>query len=241
MEDVFKNNLTELAKKIGIDLDELQVKKYYDYMNILLEWNEKINLTAITEMNDVILKHFIDCITVMKYINEKSNILDVGSGAGFPGIPISILDTESSITLLDSLNKRVIFLQEVIKRLDLNNVSAIHSRAEEFGRNKCNREKYDVTVSRAVANLSTLAEYLLPFTKMGGISICMKGSNVDEEIKQAEFAIKELGGKIVKVDKFNLPSSDMERNIIVIKKIQHTPNKYPRKAGLPSKSPLGKY
>ena len=141
MEDVFKNNLTELAKKIGIDLDELQVKKYYDYMNILLEWNEKINLTAITEMNDVILKHFIDCITVMKYINEKSNILDVGSGAGFPGIPISILDTESSITLLDSLNKRVIFLQEVIKRLDLNNVSAIHSRAEEFGRNKLNREK----------------------------------------------------------------------------------------------------
>jgi 16S rRNA (guanine527-N7)-methyltransferase len=240
MNEDFKNKMIDLAKKIDVDLEESDIEKFYKYMNLLLEWNEKINLTAITEMNDVILKHFIDSITVLKYIDGNEKIVDVGTGAGFPGIPIAILKPNTKVTLLDSLNKRVLFLQDVIKNIDLKNTGTIHSRAEDFGQSKANRETYDISISRAVANLSTLSEYLLPLVKVGGRVICMKGAKAEEEIENAKFAIKELGGKIISVDNLKLPDTDMERTIIIIEKIAKTPTKYPRKAGTPAKSPISK-
>ena len=238
MNNDFKNKMIELARMINDELTEDQVENFFKYMNLLLEWNEKINLTAITEVNDVILKHFIDSMTVLKYIEKDKSIIDVGTGAGFPGIPIAIMREDVKITLLDSLNKRINFLNEVCSELKINNIETIHGRAEEAGQNKQYREKYDIAVSRAVANMTTLSEYLIPFVKVGGICICMKGSEIDHELEQAKFAIKELGGKIEKVEKFNLPDSDIERNIVIIKKIKPTPNRYPRKAGMPSKMPI---
>ncbi len=238
MNDDFKNKMIELSKKINVQLNDEQIKKYFEYMTLLLDWNEKINLTAITEMDDVILKHFIDSMTVLKFIENEKSIIDVGTGAGFPGIPIAIMNGNVKITLLDSLNKRINFLNEVCSKLKINSVEAIHGRAEEIGRNKEHREKYDIAVSRAVANMTTLVEYLLPFVKVGGACICMKGAEIDKELEEAKFAIKELGGEIVKQEKFILPNSDMVRNIIIIKKIKQTSNKYPRKAGMPSKSPM---
>lgn len=240
MNDDFKNKMIELSKKINIDITDEQLKKFYRYMDLLLEWNEKINLTAITETDEVILKHFIDSMTVFKYLVESKNIIDVGTGAGFPGIPIAIMNQNKNITLLDSLNKRINFLNEVCSELKINNIKTYHGRAEEFGHNKQHREKYDIAISRAVANMTTLVEYLIPFIKVGGRCICMKGNDIEEELEQAKFAIKELGGKIEKVERFNLPNSDMERNIIIITKIKETPNRYPRKAGMPSKMPLFK-
>ena len=238
MNDDFKNKMIELSKKINVQLNDEQIKKYFEYMTLLLDWNEKINLTAITEMDDVILKHFIDSMTIFKYIENVESIIDVGTGAGFPGIPIAIMKKDVKITLLDSLNKRINFLNEVCSELKINNVETIHGRVEEIGKNKEHREKYDIAVSRAVANMSTLSEYLIPLVKIGGKCICMKGSEIEQELEQAKFAIKELGGKIEKVEKFTLPDSDMERNIIIIKKIKETSNKYPRKAGMPSKVPI---
>lgn len=234
----FFEYLKSLSVEIGINLGDFQVEKYFNYMNLLIEWNNKFNLTAITDENDIILKHFIDCMTVFKYIGNVDNIIDVGTGAGFPGIPIAINKESANITLLDSLNKRILFLQEVIKDLSLENVVAVHERAEDFARNKVYRENFDVAVSRAVANLSTLLEYLMPFVKVGGKCICMKGSDIDEELKDAEFAINVLGGEIEKIDSFCLPNSDFRRNIIIIKKIKNISNCYPRKAGVPSKNPL---
>ena len=238
MNSEFKNKMKDLAKKINIDLKEKQIQDFYEYMDLLLEWNEKINLTAITEIDDIIIKHFIDSMTIIKYLKENDRIIDVGTGAGFPGIPVAIMNSNFNITLLDSLNKRIMFLDEVFKKLEIKNIKTIHGRAEDFGQNNNNREKYNVAVSRAVANLATLSEYLLPFVKVSGICICMKGPDAENEIEEAKFAIKEFGGKIEKVEKFMLPDSNMERNIIIIKKIKETPKKYPRKAGTPSKQPL---
>ena len=235
-----KEKLKEISKEINIDLNEEQLDKFKKYMELLLEWNEKINLTAITEEDEVILKHFVDSMTVLKYIDDGASIVDVGTGAGFPGIPVSIANDNVNVTLVDSLNKRINFLQEVISEINLTNIKAIHSRAEDFGQNKEHREKYDISVSRAVANLSVLVEYLLPLVKVGGKCICMKGSEVEEEITNAKFAIKELGGKIEVVDEFCLPGTDIKRNIIVIRKEKETPKKYPRKSGTPSKQPLKK-
>ena len=238
MNNDFKNKMIQLAKIIDIDFTETQIEKFYEYMNLLLEWNEKINLTAITEIDDIILKHFIDSITVLKFIDDESSIIDVGTGAGFPGIPISIMKENTKVTLLDSLNKRINFLNEVSRKISLNNVNTYHGRAEDFAQNNKHREKFNIAISRAVANLTTLVEYVIPYVKIGGYCICMKGPGVDEEINQAEFAIKELGGRIEKIDSFLLPNSDIERNIIIIRKYKETPKKYPRKAGVPSKSPM---
>ena len=234
----FSKELKDKAKKININLSEKQLKDYFNYMNLLLEWNEKINLTAITEPSEVILKHFVDSLTINKYIKDNSKIIDVGTGAGFPGIPLSILNSNLNITLLDSLNKRINFLNEVKKELDLENINTIHSRVEDFGQNKNEREKYDVAVSRAVAPLNVLLEYLLPLVSVGGVCICMKGPNVSQETEDAKRAIELLGGVIEKEEKIILPDSDNERNIIIIKKVKETPVKYPRKAGLPSKEPI---
>lgn len=234
----FKNKIMELSKKIDINISEIQVEKFNEYMQLLLEWNKKINLTAITDESEIILKHFIDSLTVLKYVKDNNKIIDVGTGAGFPGIPLAIMNLNIDISLLDSLNKRINFLNEVSNKLELKNIKTIHGRAEDFGKNKETREKFDIAVSRAVANMTTLAEYLLPFVKVGGYAICMKGPNIEEELDKAKFAIKELGGIIEKVDNFNLPDSDIERNIVIIKKISNTPNRYPRKAGTPSQSPM---
>ena len=230
----FKQKLEEY----NIEINDEQIEKFDLYMKLLLEWNEKINLTAITEKDDIILKHFVDSLTILKYVDKRDKIIDIGTGAGFPGIPIKIMNEKANITLLDSLNKRINFLNIVINELKLDNIVAIHGRAEELARNKAHREKYDVAVSRAVANLSTLTEYMLPFVKIGGKCICMKGANVKEEIDKAKNAIKKLGGQIEIVDNFYLSENDNERNIVIIKKIKETEPKYPRKAGIPSKEPL---
>lgn len=234
----FNEKFLEKLNKIQLNVNDEVLNKFWAYMTNLLEWNEKINLTAITEEDDIILKHFIDSLTILEYIPEKSNVIDVGTGAGFPGIPLKIVREDINMTLMDSLNKRITFLNEIINKLGLKKINAIHSRAEELAKMPEHREKYDIAVSRAVANLSTLSEYMIPFVKVGGKCICMKGSNIEEELKTAKNAIKELGGEIEKVINFKLPDSDNERNIIIIKKVRNTKSKYPRKAGMPSKEPL---
>ena len=234
----FKELMCSYGKKMDLMFNDKQLNQFYDYMNLLLEWNEKINLTAITEPQEVILKHFIDSLTINKYIKENTTIADVGTGAGFPGIPLKIYREDLKITLIDSLNKRINFLNEVIDKLHLENISTIHSRIEDFGKDKKHREKYEYVTARAVANLTTLSEYLMPISKVGGKCICMKGNEIKDEIKDSKKAINILGGMIEKIDEFNLPDSDISRNIIIVKKIKNTPNKYPRKAGIPSKEPL---
>ena len=220
------------------ELNVSQKNKFNKYLKLLQEWNNKINLTAITEKEEIELKHFYDSLTISKYIKSGSSLIDVGTGAGFPGIPLKIKDESIKLTLLDSLNKRLIFLEEVEKELGLKNVQNIHGRAEDYGKDKKYREKYDYATSRAVARLSVLVEYLLPFVKVGGFCICMKGPNIEEEIKEAEKAIRVLGGEIEKIDNFKLENDENERNIIIIKKIKNTPKQYPRKAGIPTKEPI---
>ena len=238
MADIFNKKLIDLLKKIDIIIDGEKASMFKVYMNILLEWNEKINLTTITREDDILLKHFVDSLTIIKYLKNGEKIVDVGTGAGFPGIPISIVKEDSKLYLVDSLNKRINFLNEVKTKLSLNNISLFHSRAEELGQNKNYREYFDVAVSRAVANLCTLAEYLIPLVKLGGKVICMKGSNIEEELQIAKFAIEELGGRIINIEEFFLPESDNKRTIIIIEKVKSTTKKYPRKPGIPAKQPL---
>lgn len=234
----FEEIINKYLKEINIELKKEQTEKFYKYMNLLLEWNEKVNLTAITEPEEVILKHFVDSLTISKYIEKGSKLVDMGTGAGFPGIPLKILREDIEITLADSLNKRINFLNEVIKELNLKNIQTVHTRAEEFGKNKKYRESFDIATSRAVANLSTLSEYLIPLVKSTGKVICMKGSEIKEEVEMARKAIEILGGKIEQEESFNLPNSDMKRNVIIIKKVKNTPAKYPRKPGMPAKEPI---
>lgn len=237
-EKEFFEKMQEKGKKISINFNVEQLQKFYRYMELLIEWNEKINLTAIIEPEEIIIKHFIDSLTILKYIKGNEKIVDVGTGAGFPGIPLKIMLEENEVVLVDSLNKRLLFLQEVIKELNLKNIETIHSRAEDFGQNKKYRESFDIATSRAVANLSTLSEYLLPVVKIGGKCLCMKAGDAEDEIKQAQNAIKVLGGKIEKIDKFVLPETNIGRTIIIVNKEKATANKYPRKAGIPSKNPI---
>ena len=230
--------LERKAKKMKIELSNKQLEQFYLYMNLLLEWNEKINLTAITDPKEIILKHFIDSITIATYLKNAQSILDIGTGAGFPGIPLAILENSKDFILMDSLNKRIIFLQEVIQKLTLTRVQAIHGRAEELWKEKEHREHYDLVTSRAVAKLNILLEYMLPFIKMGGRCICMKSQEIEEELEEAKQAIELLGGKLEKVDEIILPESDVKRKIIVIQKVRQTPIKYPRKPGIPTKEPI---
>lgn len=234
----FKTKLCKLALEINIEISDKQAEKFYDYMNLLLEWNEKINLTAIVEPNEVILKHFIDSLTMMKYLNGNEKIIDMGTGAGFPGIPLKIMLEKTNIVLADSLNKRVKFLDEVIDVLELKNIKCVHGRAEDIGKNKVYREKFDVATSRAVANLTVLSEYLMPLVKLNGKMLCLKGSNIEEEVKESKKVINILGGEDIKIDNFLLPCSDNIRNILISEKIRNTPSIYPRKAGIPSKEPI---
>ena len=234
----FFKKISIKSEKIGINLDEQKSDKLYNYMKLLLKWNENINLTAITDKDEIILKHFIDSLTINKYIKSNDMVMDIGTGAGFPGIPLRIMNDDNKIILVDSLNKRINFLNEVCNELNLENVECIHSRAEDLACKKEYRENLDVVVSRAVARLNILLEYMLPFVKVGGKCICMKGPNISEELNEATNAIKILGGKIEKIEKVILPESDMERNIVIISKEKTTPSKYPRKSGVPSKQPI---
>ena len=234
----FRTKLCKLAREIDVEVTEEKANKFYEYMNLLLEWNKKMNLTAIIEPDEVILKHFIDSLTMVKYIKENQNIIDIGTGAGFPGIPIKIIMENTKVVLVDSLNKRINFLNEVIKKLELKSIECIHARAEDIAQNVRYREMFDIATSRAVANLTILSEYLLPFVKLGGKMICLKGSNIEEEVNQSKSAISILGGKKVQKDTFVLPNSDNIRNIIVSEKIKKTISIYPRKAGLPGRDPI---
>ena len=226
------------ANLASIDINDIQISMFYEYMLLLLEWNEKINLTAITEPKDVIVKHFIDSILAIKYIKSASSIIDVGTGAGFPGIPLKIMDESLRLTLLDSLNKRTIFLQEVIDKLNLNDVTIIHGRAEDVAQDNKHREMYDYAISRAVAPLNILLEYLVPYTKVNGNVIAMKGSNAEEEVDLAQNAIKKLNVNIREKAIKKLPDNSGERFIIIFNKDKKTDKIYPRKAGTPKKSPL---
>lgn len=236
MEDKFEKGLYEL----GINLSLKQREQFDKYYELLVEWNKVMNLTGITEYDEVNLKHFIDSLSVVRVVDMKSvkRVIDVGTGAGFPGIPLKIAFPDTEILLLDSLNKRVKFLNEVITTLGLENITAIHGRAEDIAKNKFYREQFDLCVSRAVANLSTLCEYSLPFLWISGSFVSYKGEYSENEIKQAEKAVDILGGKISKIDRFKLPGTDMGRSLIKIDKVKKTPGKYPRKAGLPAKEPI---
>lgn len=234
----------------NISLSDSQLDSFEKYFKLLVEWNEKMNLTAITDRDDVYLKHFLDSLSLVKYIESDSrynscpfdelqfSLIDVGTGAGFPGIPLKILFPSANIVLMDSLNKRIGFLNEVISELALSDISAVHSRAEDLARNPEYREKFDFCVSRAVANLSTLSEYCLPFVKVGGSFIPYKSDSISDELLSAKNAVFLLGGSLKGKIEFLLPNSDISRSLVVIDKVQNSSNKYPRKAGLPSKSPL---
>lgn len=234
------NILEQGAASLGISLTEEQKNQFFSYYEFLVEKNKVMNLTAITEFDEVLLKHFLDSLACVKVLDlEKiETVIDVGTGAGFPGIPLKIVFPHLKVSLLDSLNKRINFLNEVCELLELKNIQTIHGRAEDFARNKDYREKYDLCVSRAVSNLSTLSEYCIPYIKEGGIFISYKSGKVKEETEAAENAVKILGGKIENISYFNLPGSSMERSLVVIKKVHRTSQKYPRKAGIPQKIPL---
>ena len=232
----FQNDLSEM----GIFLTEKKLEQFLIYYEMLVEWNEVMNLTAITEFQDVMKKHFVDSVSLIKAydVTRESSVIDIGTGAGFPGLALKIAFPQLKVTLLDSLNKRILFLNAVIEKLNLSDVETIHGRAEDFAKPGKLREQYDLCVSRAVANLSTLSEYCLPFVKKEGMFISYKSEKISEEILMAENAISLLGGKVKEQIEFTLPNSDIYRNLFVIQKIKDTPKKFPRKAGLPAKEPL---
>lgn len=233
----FRHGLDELK----ISLSDMQIDQFLRYYELLIEWNKVMNLTGITEFEDVIQKHFLDSLSIVKVVPElkSQKILDLGTGAGFPGIPLKIAFPELDIVLMDSLNKRINFLNEVIRVLDLKYISAVHGRAEEMARKKEYRQLFDICVSRAVSNLSSLSEYCIPFVSLNGTFVSYKSAEADEEIKAAKKAIFVLGGEVADIVKFKLPDSDMGRSFVCIKKVKGTPKNYPRKAGTPVKDPIG--
>lgn len=236
----FYNLMAKAAEDVGLELSTEQYEQFIKYMRLLQEWNEKINLTAIVEDEEIIKKHFIDSIKAFKRDEFKKNVnlIDVGTGAGFPGIPIAIMNKNINVTLLDSLNKRIKFLDIVIKELGLKNIKTIHSRAEDGARNKMLREKFDIATSRAVANMSVLSEYCLPYVKVGGKFIALKGPAVEQEIEDSKVAIKTLGGELEKVCEVTIEDTDLRHNLVVIKKVKECNKVYPRKAGTISKNPI---
>ncbi len=236
----FYDIMERAASNVGLELNEIKYNKFMLYKDLLKEWNEKINLTAITEDEDIVKKHFIDCIKAFKFegFNTADSIIDVGTGAGFPGVPISIMKEDCNVLLMDSLNKRVNFLNEVISKLDLQKVQAVHGRAEEMSRTGKYREKYDIATSRAVANMCVLSEICIPYVKVGGYFVAMKGPNIEEELKESKNAISTLGGKLIDVIKVEIEDSDLNHNLVVVQKVKSTPNTFPRKYGSISKKPL---
>lgn len=236
MSQIFENKLNAL----GIVLTDTQKQQFDKFYELLVEWNKVMNLTGITEYEEVNEKHFVDSVSLVKAIdiNKIDTVIDIGTGAGFPGIPLKIAFPHLKVVLLDSLNKRINFLNTVIKELGLTDIETIHGRAEDYAKQTEYREQFDLCVSRAVANLSTLSEYCLPYVRVGGMFIPYKSGEIDDEVQQAENAIRILGGKLNEVIKFQLPSTEVNRSFVKINKIQNTAKKYPRKAGLPTKEPL---
>lgn len=231
--------LADACEKMGVSLDNSQICDFFKYMELLLLWNQKMNLTAITEPKEILLKHFADSVSLLPFVDLKNkSVVDVGTGAGFPGIPLKIAQPSFNITLIDSLNKRINFLQTVIDEISLSDAICVHSRAEDAGQNISFREKFDVCVSRAVARLNILSEYCLPFVKEGGVFVSLKGPDINLEIEEAEKAIHILGGTIEKIEKINIPFTDINHTLIIIKKVRQTPFKYPRKSGKISKNPI---
>lgn len=228
------------AEAIGISLNEKQIAQFVKYYEILVEWNSFMNLTGITEYEEVVQKHFVDSLALCKAldVSKAESLIDIGTGAGFPGIPLKIAYPHLKVTLLDSLQKRIKFLNEVIAQLGLEKVETIHGRAEDFAKPSMKRESYDLCVSRAVANLASLSEYCLPYVKVGGYFISYKSGKAEEELEESKKAVFLLGGKIEQEVKFMLPDSDITRNLIKIKKVSATPKKYPRKSGLATKEPI---
>lgn len=227
-EELDKNNLI---------VEKSSYEKFYIYMKKVLDWNTKINVTAVREEKDFIVKHFIDSLMISKYVLGNKKVIDIGTGAGFPGIPIKLYNENLDITLIDSINKKLNVIRDSIIDLKLNKIDIIHSRAEDLANQNQYREKFDVATTRAVSNLSTILEYMLPFIKVGGIAVCMKGPNYQEELENARNAINILGGKIECIENFNI-NTEYERNIIIIKKVKGTPNKYPRGGNKPLKEPI---
>ena len=235
-EIMFKNRLeTE-----GISLDETQLQQFNQYYELLIEWNDKVNLTAITDKSEVYLKHFFDSITASFYydFSNVNTLCDIGAGAGFPSIPLKIVYPHLQITIVDSLKKRIHFLENLVDALNLEGINLVHARAEDFGQDKEARASFDVVTARAVARMSVLSEYCLPLCKQGGFFIALKGSSSTEELQAAKKAIKQLGGEFKEEYQFALPIEESERAIIITKKVKNTPKKYPRKPGLPAKQPL---
>lgn len=233
-------NIVEELRQLEIIINEEQEKQFITYYELLIEWNSFMNLTTITEFDEVLIKHFVDSLSLIKAYDlaKESSIIDIGTGAGFPGIPLKIVYPHLQITLLDSLMKRTKFLNEVKEKLELSGLDVIHGRAEDYAKPEALREKFDLCVSRAVANLATLSEYCLPFVKTGGFFISYKSDHVTEELWSAKKAIAILGGKIENQVEFTLPGTDICRNLLVIKKSKLTPKQFPRKAGLPGKEPI---
>lgn len=234
------NTLIKGANVLGIKLNKNKIDSFILYKELLKEWNQKINITSITDDEEIDIKHFIDSITPLStdLFAEDVRMIDIGTGGGFPGIPLKIINRDMEVVLLDSLKKRITFLEDIIDKLALEKTLPIHGRAEELGRDKNHREKYDIAISRAVASLNTLSEYCLPFVKVGGFFISMKGPEVDEELREAEKSIKILGGSLSDVKVINLPLSDITHTLIIIEKTKETPTKYPRGGGKPKKKPL---
>ena len=236
MSQIFENKLNEL----GITLTDEQKQQFDKFYELLVEWNKVMNLTGITEYEEVNEKHFVDSVSIVKAIdiNKIETVIDIGTGAGFPGIPLKIAFPHLKVVLLDSLNKRINFLNTVIDELELTDIKTIHGRAEDYAKQAEYREKFDLCVSRAVANLSTLSEYCIPYVSIGGMFVPYKSGEIDEEVQESRNAIQILGGKLEDVVKFQLPGSEIGRSFVKIRKINHTIKKYPRKAGLPAKEPL---
>ena len=232
--------LEQGCEELGIALNDTQKQQFIDFYEYLVEKNKVMNLTGITEFQEVLVKHFLDSLACIKAVDMKkvTTVMDIGTGAGFPGVPLKIAFPHLKVTLLDSLNKRIKFLNAVIEELGLEDIHTIHGRAEDYAKDAAYREQYDLCVSRAVANLATLSEYCLPYVKVDGMFVPYKSGEIDEEVKESSKAVKILGGKIEDVVKFELPGTDIGRSFVKIHKVKNTTKKYPRKAGMPSKEPI---
>lgn len=232
--------LEEACRDIGLELTKEQYEQFMKYKDLIQEWNKKVNLTSIKEDEEIVKKHFIDSIKIFKFeeVKNAKRIIDIGTGGGFPGIPMKIVNPDCEMVLLDSLNKRVNFLNIVINDLGLKNISTIHGRAEDFAVKPEYREKFDIVVSRAVANMTVLSEFCLPYVNLGKHFVALKGPSVDEELNESKRALSILGGEVEKLIPVKIEDSDLEHNLVVIKKVKNTPKQYPRKAGTANKKPL---